>query len=306
MRIAGVLVLVLSAGICAAQEQPAPDAGAAATESQPDRSIGDQPTFEERLARAEEQLKIRIEPSLWFAGAGGDVRLPRNTPATTPNTKTELPDLNFDNPRLVPLGEVTVSKGDWRVTGRGFLYEGTKESTGNTGNLGDVVFTSTDTLRSSLELGSFELEGAYTVLKQRARTNKEGVPYFATRLDAIAGVRMYDVAWEVERTTGGSGPPRDGESGQFFQPTIGGRLLMQVYNDLNINVQVTMGGMPASSHESYSVDVLVGFEWRMYEHVGVQVGYRSLFFGVGKGKGDAEFEFNGELQGLFGGVVVEF
>jgi hypothetical protein len=41
-------------------------------------------------------------------------------------------------------------------------------------------------------------------------------------------------------------------------------------------------------------------------HVGVQLGYRSLFFGVSKGDGEGEFGFNGAMQGLYGTLVFRF
>jgi opacity protein-like surface antigen len=74
---------------------------------------------------------------------------------------------------------------------------------------------------------------------------------------------------------------------------------------LTVDAQIAVGGMP-TGNTSYSFDIIVGVQWRPVENVGVQLGYRALFFGLGSGDGESEFNFDGSLQGLYGGLVVRF
>jgi hypothetical protein len=246
-----------------------------------------------------------IEPSMWFVGLSGRVKLPRSVSTGTPLPKRNIEDLNLDNPQWQPTGELNVRRGDWRGTIRGAVYNTEKNASGLSGSLGDVAFSSSDTVRSTLDFALIEIEGAYTF----SGTPKERQPggYYALdpRLDAVVGLRIYNEEWSIENLSATSGITRAEEDDWFFQPEIGLKLSTDLYRDVTVDAQITLGGLP-TENTSYSFDVIVGVQWRPVENVGVQLGYRAVFFGLGSGDGESEFSFDGSLQGLYGGLVLRF
>jgi hypothetical protein len=260
----------------------------------------------ESLEHRDPSWQIDIEPAVWFVGASGRVRLPRSTPTGAPNTKTDIASLNLDNPRFVPFGEVEVRKGDWRFTLRGFYYDAEKDASGNAGTIGDLTFATGDTLRTSLTFASYEIEGAYTLAGNRLNQSENGIYAVAARFDVIAGLRIYDVDWTVTNLGSGSGTARTSADDVSFQPLVGLKLNVDLWRDVTIHMQATLGGDPTSMSDRYSGDIIAGLMYRPTPHVGVQIGYRSLFFGVAKGNGEGELSFNGAMQGLYGGLELRF
>jgi hypothetical protein len=146
-----------------------------------------------------------------------------------------------------------------------------------------------------------ELEGAYTIAGKPQERRSDGTWTFEPRLDAVAGLRLYGESWEVQNLSGGT----DSEDSWFVQPHVGLKLNTDLYERFTMDVQVTIGGLPASGND-YSLDIIVGGQWRPFDNLGVQVGYRALFFGMEDGDDEAEFSFDGSLQGLYAGIVVRF
>lgn len=249
---------------------------------------------------------ISVEPAAWFVGISGRVKLPESAPASRPNVTTEAVDLNLDNPRFVPFGEVNARKGDWRLAVRGFLYDAEKNASGNTGQIGNVPFAASDTLHSSISFSSYELEGAWTVAGKPLNQYADGSYAINTKFDIIAGLRLYDINWDVQNTSATGGPTDASYSGVFVHPEVGVKLNMDLGRYCSIDCQIAMGGMPVGSKTSYSLDIIAGFVFRPIPNVGVQIGYRSLFFGMEKGNGDGGFSFNGAVQGLYGGLEFRF
>jgi hypothetical protein len=294
-------------GALAQQTQPAEKLDTSPAGAQLNTPAPSQPeTPSESLEHRDPGWQIDIEPAVWFVGASGRVRLPRDTPTGAPTTKYDIASLNLDNPRFVPFGEVNVRKGDWRFTFRGFYYDAEKDASGNAGTIGDLTFATGDTLRTSLTFASYELEGAYTLFGNRLNKSEEGIYAVVARFDLVAGLRIYDVDWTITNLGGGAGTAQESEDGVFFQPLLGFRLNVDLWRDLTVHLQTTMGGDPRSLADRYSADIIAGFMWRPAPHVGVQIGYRSLFFGVAKGNGEGEFSFNGAMQGLYGGLELRF
>jgi len=258
------------------------------------------------LEPKESSWQIDLEPAAWFVGASGRVRLPRSIPTGAPNEKTVVADLNLDNPRFVPFGEVNIRKGDWRLAFRGFYYNTEKDSSGNAITIGDITAAPSDTLRTSLTFASYEVEGAYTLFGNRLNRGESGIYAVEAKLDLVAGVRFYDVDWTVTNLGSGSGTAQASADGFFVQPLIGLKLSLDFWRDVTIDLQAAVGGDPTDLSDRYSADIIAGFMYRPTPHVGVQIGYRSLFFGVSKGDGEGEFSFNGAMQGLYGGLELRF
>lgn len=297
-----------------AMAQPTPDKPDAAKTAEPTQSAVTPVPADERQSEAaaalepkESSWQIDLEPAAWFVGASGRVRLPRSTPVGRSNDKTVIEDLNFDNPRFVPFGEVNVRKGNLRFALRGFYYNAEKNASGNSLAIGDITAVPSDTLRSNLSFGSYELEAAYTVAGNRLNPDENGIYAVAAKFDLVGGARVYNTDWHITNLgSNGTGTAQTSGGGTFLQPELGCKLNIDLWGDLTLDLQTTFGVDPSSVSDRYSGDIIAGIMYRPTPHVGVQIGYRALFFGVSKGVGEGEFSFNGAFQGLYGGLDLRF
>ena len=289
------LALALIAGLQPTDGQPAASTEAALTQPAPEPGPFD---------RDPTRWEFSFEPSVWFVGISGNIRLPRSAATGAPTSSLTLEDLNLDNPNFQPLIEANARRGDWRATLRGGTFGAERDATGLSGSLGDLTFGAGDTVRTDLEMTIIEVEAAYTFAGSPRERQSDGSYAVDPRLDAVVGLRAYHSDWSVANLTATSGVTRVEESGWYFQPQVGLKLSADLYEDLTLDTQLTLGAMPEA--DNYSLDIIVGIQWRPAWNVGVQAGYRSLFFGMSEGGGETDFFFDGSLQGLYGGVVVRF
>jgi len=291
--VAGVAGLCV-AGAALGQEQAAPVQAPA-----PEVATDTAPAQTEIEGRDPNQWRWDIEPAAWFVGISGRLRLPRETPGTA--GRVTLRELNMDNPQFAPLVEVNARRGDWRGTFRGIFFGMDRDASGLDGSVGDVDFSAGDTLNSSLDFTVMELEAAYTFAGKPQERQSDGTWALDPRLDAVGGVRVYGESWEIQNLSGGT----DSHDDWFIQPHVGLKLNTDIYERFTMDAQITLGGLPTSEND-YSFDIIVGGQWRPWDNVGVQIGYRALFFGLGDGEGADEFSFDGSLQGLYAGLVIRF
>ncbi len=248
--------------------------------------------------------EFSFEPSLWFVGISGTIQLPRSAPTGAPASSLVLEDLNLDNPNFQPLIEANARRGDWRASLRAATFGAERNATGLSGSLGDLAFAPGDTVQTDLEMTIIELEGAYTFAGSPRERQSDGSYAVDPRLDAVFGLRAYHSDWSVANLSATSGVTRVDESGWYLQPQAGLKLSADIYTNLTIDTQLTLGAMPEENN--YSLDIIVGVQWRPAWNIGVQAGYRSIFFGMSEGDGETDFSFDGSLQGLYGGLVVRF
>lgn len=247
-----------------------------------------------------------VEPAAWFVAAGGSVKLPRSA-AGASEVKTQLSNLNMDSPVASPAGEINLRRGEWRIAVRGFSYSSTNQATlGYTGQIGDIDFSPGTRVESTLDFAAFELEGAYNLTHADLGEMPGGRRRMYVDVDAVAGIRLYDVSWQVDRVSPGIGVSSDSADQFFWEPQVGAKFSMRLYEQFDIDVQLTGGALPLGDTSTFSVDVMAGFMWRPMENVGVQVGYRQLAFELSDGDGAEEFRYRGALAGLSIGVVFKF
>lgn len=247
--------------------------------------------------------KLEFHPGIWYAGLSGDVKLPRS--AAGASSIIDLgDDLNLDEPRVSPFGELNLAKGNWTIALRGFNYGNDGTATLSTGgSLGDVDFTPGSTLRSSFDTTVIELEGGYRLYGRQISPMTGGGHRFKTDLRALFGARLFTVDYSVSNTTPGAGGILTDSQDDFAaHPLIGGKLNLDFYEDFSVAFQITAGALT----DSYGFDLLIGGQWRPVKNVGIQIGYRALFFGMTSGSENEEFEFEGSLQGLFTGITFNF
>ncbi len=253
-------------------------------------------------APEESRLHLRFEPAAYYVSPGGDIKLPRSSGGESNSIPVEA--INMDEPHLAPMGELEVWKGRWGGRVRGFWLSSSEQSfTANSDfQLGELAFAPGDTGESSLDFGSLAFEARYAILDnpQRPRTDRPGY-VFRTRIELLAGLRLYDLDWSVS-----DGSSSTGYDGSFFEPFGGAKFSLELYEQVDIDLQVSLGGWGGGDSNSFTYEILVGFTWRPIENLGVQVGYQRLGFTLEDGENDDQFEFDGAMSGLYFGAVFQF
>jgi hypothetical protein len=296
----GALVIASVCGVVSAQQESAGPAGeteaAAAKIPAPGTTSLEGPP---------ERWSLRVEAGAWFVGLAGDATFSRTNPGAGSNQSVDVSELGMDGSRFSPLGEVHLMRGNWRWTARGMLYasDQTVVSEG-AGQVGDLAFGAGETIRTSLDFSSYQFEGAYQFAEWEKNPLDGGGYAVRSRLDAVFGLRMYDVEFELTSLTGAGTPEVSDEF--FVEPQLGLQWTMELYEQLDVETQIMLGAMPADEVQSSSLDFMVGFTWRPTDHVGLQIGYRALFFSFSNEEAAERYEFDGSLQGLYGGIVITF
>lgn len=298
------VALVVLAGLCrsaAAQTETAAPPPPVDTTTQPVATVNE----------PEDRWKLRIEPGIWYLGISGDLQLPRSS---GPNGSAPINDLGIDSPRVSPMATVRLNRGNWGFTVRGFIFSSDADATATVdSSFGDVDILSGNESASSLDFVGIEFEGTYRAYEFKgSRRTSDGTLVFQSSLEAVFGARMYSVDWTVTNTTAqtaGLLPPEritEDESERFVEPLIGARFAMEFYEQAEIGVQITVGGLPMTDQSSTTLDVVVGGVWKPTRNIGVWIGYRALFFDLSSGEDAGEFLFDGSGQGLCAGVYLEF
>lgn len=289
------------------ENAPVTDAAAARAGREAAQEAG-APASQGWAYEVDNRYHVRVEPGAWYVAPSGDIQLPSDDPDAVTD-EVDVEDLAFDNARFTPFAEVHISRGRWRGTFRGFYYGADRTSQAEAGfQIGDLGVSALDTVRSSLDMASYELEAAYTWrdFPRDSGTSKSRNARF--KADVFGGVRFYDVDFSIaDLTPTPSGPaPSDSADEFFVEPQVGAKFTLQLYEKATIDLQGGVGGLPLGDQSSMSVDIIAGFSYMPIEHVGLQIGYRALFFGLESGEGGEEFKFDGALQGLYFGAVIEF
>ena len=262
-------------------------AGAAAQDLQPDQL----------LTPPADRWTIRFEPSVWYAAPGGEARLPGST------AKVQFIDLNLDQPRLAPYGELHFRNDDFRVSLSAFSVSlddvGTVVSAPM--QIGSVAVNAGDLVTSSVSITSGELVGAMQLGSPNGLDGKANRD-FALSFELLGGVRMYHVDLSFAAPAGRI------EANEFFlTPVVGIKSTINVKERFDIDLQVMGGAMPTGgSRSAFCMEILNGYVYRPVPNVGVQIGYRLAYCSLEDGDGASAFEYSGAVAGVFAGLVVRF
>lgn len=283
-RIAPWLVLL---GACPA---------AIAQEGMPQEAVAIEPV--------EEPWVLKIEPAAWYVAANGTARLP-GTASAGNGQSFEVADLNLDSPRLMPVGELHLRRGDWRfrVMGSGLDMDNRGVVTTAAGQIGDVSFGAGDTLRSSLEVMTLAADAQYAFYTYQS---EPGSVDFTSTVLGLAGARAIDAEITSEVISGGSSAGSASGEALHAHPYVGIRWELEIAREFSIDFTTTLGGLSFGDSESWSSDILVGFQWNPTAHFGMQMGYRQLLFGLETDDAPGEFAWNGGLAGVYTGATLRF
>jgi hypothetical protein len=285
-------------------QNDAPSAPAASTATPAPAEPPAGPQLTDALAEAGNTWTIRIDPTVWWVSPAGDLTLPSS--GATAGSSVDLSRLNLDTPEFTPAGSVAINAGDFRFSFFGAGYSRDAETVADGAfQIGDASFAAGDAIDTSFEFNLFDLTAGYRFYSydwRKCSQDQEKCIDIVLDLYALGGGRLYDMNIGVN-PVGGSG----NDTEQFFGDIVAGaRAELTILHDFNINVQLTGGGMGDSDRSSFSWDIQVSGEWRPWENVGVQFGWRQVAFSLEDGDGPGKFDFDGSLAGVFAGVVVRF
>lgn len=249
------------------------------------------------LGATQPDWKFQFEPSAWYAGASGKVRI-AGAPASSGTVR--INDLHLDNPKLTPAGELHVRTGNWRFGfGTFFFSQNRLQTMGVGGQLGTVTFTPGDQVYSKMEQNEYVPVVGYEFWR-RGSEPSDAVEFLG-RLEVFGGARLDDVEFSFSR-----GAAAASQSEFFGQAIIGIKGSMEIAEQFSIDLETSAGGWPGGDDYAWSWDITVGFMWRPIPNVGVQLGYRNLVNELRSGNDAQRFYYNGGLAGLFFGAVVRF
>ncbi len=255
------------------------------------------------------RLSLRVDAMAWYMGPGGDLDLPSTDSLGDPEPFT-IDGLGYDTPRFVAAPEFNITWSDvWRVTARGYYFSDDHDRVMSTsGRIGRVGFGAGDTLHSAMSFGSYEVEVAHKWFDYPDQLAAVPDRDFFGTVEFVGGVRVFQLGWDVARTSGGPFPGDTAQNAEetFVQPMIGGRLRCDFTRDAGLDAQIDLGMLPLGDGSNASADVIVGGWWYPWTNVGVQIGYRAAYFSLGTGTGVDDFDFTGWNQGLQFGVVIQF
>ncbi|MBX3387026.1 MAG: hypothetical protein KF768_10685 [Phycisphaeraceae bacterium] len=262
--------------------------------------------------------KVQVEPLVWYWAPSGKVRLPATSGTggasaggfSDSGSRVKMADLNIDDPRVSPAGEVHFSIDRFRLTFSGAWYEIGRDQTqaDQSFRLGSVEVSAGDTMDVDFEFFTSELTLGYNVWSKDFAADTEGsrrehATPLVLRTYLLGGVRMYHTEFKVRNlSTGGEA----GASEWFAEPILGGRAEVEINEVFTMDLQLSGGYWADSDKTVSSIDVAVGFMYRPHPNVGIHLGWRQIAFDLNDGEGVNEFEYDGRLAGLYTGVVIRF
>lgn len=263
----------------------------------------------EPIAPLPDPWVLKFEPSVWYVATNGDLLLPGSAGSGN-GQSIPVADLNLDSPRASPMGELQVRRGDWRINigGLGFSTGDRGSRASAPGQIGGAAFAAGDTIESSIDFTTLSIDGAYAFHRFEHGTLDSGGTRIRSSLAALAGVRALDIDIQAQVFTPGSSAPSGSTGGDDFHahPYGGLRWEMDLVEQFTVDLSGSIGGMTLGDSQSWSTDIIVGFQWNPTPHFGAQIGYRQLLFGTESGEAPSEFSWNGGLAGVYAGAVLRF
>jgi len=298
----GVIVAIAALWAAAghAHAQPAPQTGARSGSTSSTTSASTSSTTDAPVASSD-RLTLRVQPVAWYAGYSGNLRMPGQSLGSS---NTTIGELDADNTRLIPAGDVRISSGDWTfgVAGTAYSISDRSSTIGRGGEIGTIAFNSGDTLKTSLDFALLEATVAYRVGHWEFDDSAKGGIKVVPSIYLFGGARVYDLQYDITRTQGGT----LSVDRTFIEVVGGARGSLALHDRFSVDVQIDWGGMGGGDRSSFSWDVIAGFSWRPIENVGVLVGYRNLAFDLESGEGTGKFRHDGAMAGLYFGLDLRF
>lgn len=234
---------------------------------------------------------LRAQVRAWYVGASGDLQLSGAT-----SQKVDVRDLQVDQPRIRPYGELNLQSGPLLLTLSGASASSGQSSVfGRTATVGTLALTPGTPIDARLSIDLVQASVGYRVFTYLFDDRGDNV----IRIHALGGIRAWNVESTVTSLAGGGGTARLDRS--FINGYAGIKAGLQLVRTCSLEVEVNAGAGSGTSAE-----IAAGFSWRPVEWGAIEVGYRAAFLNGIRGDGAGKSGFEGKLAGLFFGVVLRF
>lgn len=237
---------------------------------------------------------VQIEPTVWYMGLGGDLRLGSGGGGTPFN----VADVNMDDPQLSPAGVARLRGGDLTFTFSAFGYSGAESAGARAAfTAGGIPVAVGTPVRTEIDIVSGELAVGYEVYAWPGPHANGAPPDAEVRVDAYGGARFLN--FSTDMTIGGAAVSDDGYT---IHPLLGARLVLEMFDRCTVDVSVDAGYIPGGSRNATAINAVAGISYRPWGNVGLTFGYRILRIDME----DGSQSFDGSLAGLFANVVIRF
>ena len=157
-------------------------------------------------------------------------------------------------------------------------------------------------LEADIALSTVELGASYELFDHRFGNETSGLS-----LEALGGGRYTRYKSELEAT--GLGPfglaTRLGKTAEWVDPFVGGRIRLDVTDNIAIRVYGDAGGFGAADADlSWKARALL--DWRVSENISLLGGYQVYGLDFEDGSGTNRVAFDGELHGPIFGIGFRF
>lgn len=131
---------------------------------------------------------------------------------------------------------------------------------------------------------------------------EEGRDYPNLVFTTKAGLRYHYLRQKIDISPG----PKLGQSEDWVEPVVGGRVRLHTSEKLWFNLTTDFGGFGLGSASDITINVLGGLGYEITENFAVRVGYLYSYIDYSKGSGIKEFGLKGDMQGPLVGFTWRF
>jgi len=240
--------------------------------------------------------QITLKPAVWAPSLAGDLQLPGG------NGVAAVERFNITDIQPTALGRFEIRRGKLSIVGSGFGFTlDERTATDSNQSLGGLSFSTGQAVNAEFDLLSAEVTAGWRVW-DRTLGPKKSDKKVTLNVDAFGGLRAYN----LNTSFGMVGGAVRGSDNTFIEPIVGSRLTVNILENFGFFLTLDGGGMPIGNHTSTSFNIVTGIHWSPWRHVGFEFGWRQLSVDLQDGGGSNKTEFNGQLAGIIGSIVIQF
>ncbi len=255
------------------------------------------PVYGQESPCPSDEWEIRLMPYVWMPSLDADPIVD----GLKGSVDLSFGDIVKDYLDFALMGRVEAWKGKWGVAFDGVYFDLSADDSfeGTDG----VTSYSLD-LDNKLSMADFAL--AYRLFEQRFGNNYKQKLTF----EPYSGLRYVyyknKIDLNVDIAGVGSIGEKLGESVDWIEPFIGGRILWDLNDKIAINVRFDAGGFGIGSASRLIWNFAAGIDYKLTKKVSLNAGYRILDIDYSRGSGSDKFAINGQLKGPVMGMTILF
>ncbi len=249
--------------------------------------------------------KFEVTPYFWAPGIDAD---------TTVSGQTAATDLSFVD--LVDaadtlfgfMARVEAWKGKWGLIFDGMYIDVTIEEDAQLETPPVNVGIEVEIAQSMLDFAvSYRVAEVSLGENQDTQTGKT-TPVL--RIEPIAGLRYnylkQEIGLDVNVPGVGSRGTTLGGSEEWFDPFVGGRILLIVNEKLTFGLRGDVGGFGIGEASDLAWNLILGVGYQPWKRVSLKLGYRVYDLDYETGSGRDTFGFDGQMRGPMLGATIYF